>query len=93
MTSMGSSDRPGGDRLTKVAAMNQSTSNLNRIFPLRLDFQERSIACLNWSRGYTCSTAANNEPSATRPSVFGKAPEAQCPVRCASSCRARIRVG
>ena len=32
-------------------ARNQLASNLNRIFPLRLDFKERSIACLNWSRG------------------------------------------
>jgi hypothetical protein len=36
---------------TPRQARNQSASNLNRIFPLRLDFKERSIACLNWSRG------------------------------------------
>jgi hypothetical protein len=37
---------------------------------VRLDFKERSIACLNWSRGYICSTAADSEPSATRSASF-----------------------
>jgi hypothetical protein len=55
---------------TPCQAMNQSASNLNRIFPLRLDFKERQIACLNWSRVYTCSTAADSGPLAIRPASF-----------------------
>jgi hypothetical protein len=30
-----------------LSTENHPASNLNRIFPLRLDFKDRSIACLN----------------------------------------------
>ena len=44
--------------------------NLNSIFPSRLDFNECSNASLNCSSGYTCSTAAESDPSATRAPSF-----------------------
>src|ERR1700682_2383693 len=44
--------------------------NLNRILPLRFDFKDCLNASLNWSRGYTCSTAAESDPSATRSPSF-----------------------
>src|SRR6266699_5375260 len=47
-----------------------SGSNLNRILPLRFDFKDCLNASLNWSSGYTCSTAAESDPSATRSPSF-----------------------
>jgi hypothetical protein len=44
--------------------------NLNRILPLRFDFKDCLNASLNWSSVYTCSTAAESDPSATRSPSF-----------------------
>ncbi len=44
--------------------------NWNRILPLRFDFKDWLNASLNWSSGYTCSTAAESAPSATRSPSF-----------------------
>jgi hypothetical protein len=44
--------------------------NWNRILPLRFDFKDCLNASLNWSSGYTCSTAAESDPSATRSPSF-----------------------
>src|SRR6185312_4194635 len=44
--------------------------SLKRTLPLRWDFNECSNAPLNCSRGYTCSTAAESDPSATRSPSF-----------------------
>jgi hypothetical protein len=44
--------------------------NWNRILPLRFDFKDCLNASLNSSSGYTCSTAAESDPSATRSPSF-----------------------
>ena len=45
-------------------------ANLNRTLPLRFAFNDCLKASLNWSSGYTCSTAAESDPSATRSPSF-----------------------
>jgi len=51
-------------------SVDPSALNLNRILPLRFDFKDCLNASLNWSSGYTCSTAAESDPSATRSPSF-----------------------
>src|SRR5271169_4224219 len=56
--------------VTLKSSLHQQPQNLNRILPLRFDCKDCLNASLNWSSGYTCSTAAESDPSATRSPSF-----------------------
>src|SRR6185312_1909185 len=55
----------GESPFSPQASVDPWSPNLNRILPLRFDFKDCSNASLNCSSGYTCSTAAESEPSAS----------------------------
>src|ERR1700730_16123069 len=56
--------------VTLKSSLPQQPQNLNRILPLRFDCKDCLNASLNWSSRYTCSTAAESDPSATRSPSF-----------------------
>jgi len=56
--------------VTLKSSLHQQPQNLNRTLPLRFGCKDCLNASLNWSSGYTCSTAAESDPSATRSPNF-----------------------